>query len=209
MKALLRILCLCALPLFAQNASDSARTLRISSWPGGAELYIGERPHSFVQKSNFKSPYEIPVEKSDTAVRVTFFKAGYADTTLDIRIPNPGKNFVWISLREETDILNLEFQDAIFERRKDRTVGKVLFASSLVPFALAGTFAGLSVSKFHDADDAKEKIEKSIIREGEKYRSFERDFSDSKKSGKHYRTASAVSLGIGALLLATSVIFYF
>lgn len=208
MKKFFGFLCFFVAMLSAGDFSDSAKTLRISSWPLGAELYLGERPGSFVRKSPIKSPHDVPLGSSDSIVRVTLFKPGYSDTTLDIRITASKQNFTWIEL-EEADLTQIEEQEKILDRRKHRQIGKFLFASSLLPLSLTGTFAAISNFRFQDADRAREKIENSVIREGEKYRSFEKDFSDAKKSGKNYRTAAAVSLGFSALFLVSAVIFYF
>ncbi len=208
MKTVLRILGILVATLSAGDLPDSARTLRISSWPSGAELYLGDRPGSFVKKAPLGSPCEIRLGRSDTLVRATLFKPGYSDTTLDIRIADFPRSFAWIEL-QEADLDRIELQEQILDRRKNRQVGKVLFASSLVPLALAGTFAALSEAHFHDAEKARKKIENSVIREGDAYRSFERKFSDAKESGKNYRTAAAVSLGFSALFLVSAVIFYF
>lgn len=208
MKKVLGIFLALLAELSASDISDSARTLRISSWPIGAELYLGNRPGSFVRKSPIKSPHEIRLGNSDTTVRVTLFKPGYSDTTLDIRVSAFPQNFTWIEL-EEADLDRIESQEKILDRRKDRQTGKILFVSSLLPLSLSGTFAVLSQIRFQDADRAREKIEKSVIRKGERYRTFEKEFSDAKKSGKDFRTAAAVSLGFSALFLVSAVIFYF
>ncbi len=208
MRKILKILFLLVATLSAGDLSDSTRTLRISTWPSGAELYLGSRPGSFARKAPFKSPQEIRLEDADTVVRVTLFKPGYSDTTLDIRIADSPQSFAWIELKE-ADLDKIEFQEKILDRRKNRQVGKILFASSLVPLALAGTFAALAEVHFQDAEKARKKIEKSVIREGDEYRAFERKFSDAKERGKDFRKAATVSLGFSALLLASAVIFYF
>ncbi len=204
----LQILFLLAATLSASDPSDSTRTLRISTWPSGAELYIGNRPASFARKAPFRSPHELRLESADTVVRATLFKPGYSDTTLDIHVADFPHSFAWIAL-EEADLYKIELQEQILDRRKNRQVGKILFASSLVPLALAGTFAAIAESRFQDAEKARKKIENSVIREGKAYRSFERTFSNAKESGKNYRTAAIVSLGFSALFLVSAVIFYF
>ncbi len=208
MKKVFGFLCFFVATLSAGDFSDSAKTLRISSWPLGAELYLGERPGSFVRKSSIKSPYDFRLENSDSIVRVTLFKPGYSDTTLDIRVTASPQSFAWIEL-EEADLDKIEIQEQILDRRKKRQIGKILFASSLLPLSLTGTFAAISALRFRDADRAREKIENSVIREGEEYRSFEKKFSDAKKSGKNYRAAAGVSLGFSALFLVSAIIFYF
>ncbi len=208
MKKFFGILCILFATLSASDVSDSTRTLRISSWPIGAEIYPEKRPESFVRKSDAKTPHEIALGMSDTIIRVTLFKPGYADTTLDIRAPFP-RNFAWIALSEESDLEKIEWQEKILAKRENRRTGKILFASSLVPLSLAGTFAVLSEFNFRDASDSKKKIERSVIREGKNFHELQKDFSDSRRRGKNYRTAAAVSLGIGSLLLASAIIFHF
>ena len=208
MKKVFGILCFFVAALPASDFSDSARTLRISSWPLGAELYLGDRPGSFVRESSCKSPHDFHLERSDSIVRVTLFKPGYSDTTLDIRVTDSPQSFAWIEL-EEADLEKIEFQEKILDRRKNRHIGKILFASSLLPLSLTGTFTALSTLRFRDADRAREKIENSVIREGEEYRSSKKKFSDAKKGGKNYRTAAGVSLGFSALFLVSAIIFSF
>lgn len=208
MKKVFGFLCFFVSMLLASDFPDSTRTLRISSWPLGAELYLGERPASFVRKSSIKSPHNVPLGSSDSIVRVTLFKPGYSDTTLDIRVSASPQSFAWVEL-EEADLDKIEIQEQILDRRKDRQIGKILFASSLLPLSLSGTFAAISSHRFRDADRTRKKIESSVIREGEEYRTFEKKFSEAKKSGKDYRTAAAVSLGFSALFLVSAVIFYF
>lgn len=208
MKRILGILCILCSALSARDASDSARTLRISSWPIGAEVYPGERPESFVRNPDAATPHEITLGKSDSIVRVILFKPGYADTTLDIHVAFP-RNFVWIELSEVSDLEKIEWQEKILAERKSRRTGRILFASSLIPLSIAGTFAVLSEVDFRNAANSKKKIEGSVIREGEKFQNFEKDFSDSRRRGKNYRTAAAISLGIGSLLLASAIILHF
>ncbi len=206
MKFFLWIFSVCSL-LFAE--APATKTLRISTWPSDAEVYIGERPESFVQKSNRTTPQEIPVSDSDSLIRATFFKPGFADTTIDIQLSAPGKNFVWIELSEESDLDKMEWQKSILQEREKKWTGKILFFSGILPFALSGTFAGLAEWNFHKADEAKESLEHSVIQNGDHFQKWENDFHDKKESGKNFRTAAIVSLGIGALLWTFAAIFTF
>lgn len=206
MKFLLWILTLCPF-LFA--GESATKTLRISTWPSDAEIYIGERPESFVRQSRLVTPQEISVSDSDSLIRATFFKPGFADTTIDIRLSAPGKNFVWIELAEESDLDKMEWQKSILQEREKKWTGKILFFSGILPLALSGTFAGLAEWNFHKADEAKESLERSVIQDGERFRKWENDFHDKKESGKNFRTAAIVSLGVGALLWTFAAIFTF
>lgn len=189
--------------------TPSAKTLRISTWPAGAEVYIGKRPSNFIEASERFSPDSLSLAAEDSVVRVTFFKPGYVDTTLDIHLQAPKKNYVWIELVEETDLDRLEWQEAILHKRENKQIGKILFYSGFGPLALAGVFAGIAEYNFQSADDTRQKIEKSVIREGEHYQKLQDDFDDSRQSGKNFRTAALVSLGASALLFAAAAVFYF
>lgn len=206
MKVLLISFILLCVPIFGEAPQKS---LRISTWPAGAEVYTGKRPDSFVSKAKAVTPDSLNLSAEDSIVQVTFFKPGYADTTIDIHLRYPGKNFVWIELQEESDLDKLEWQNAIIAKRENRRIGKVLFYSGFVPLALSGAFAGIAEMKFREAEDARDKMEKSIIHESENFKNFQRDFHNEKQSGKHFRTASFVSLGISAVLFAAAAVFYF
>ena len=78
-----------------------------------------------------------------------------------------------------------------------------------IPLALSGTFFGLAEWKFHQADDTRKKIDNSLIREGKHFQQLQKDFHDDKKSGRNFRTAAFVSLGISAALLGAAAVFYF
>ena len=190
-------------------AADSTKTLRISTWPAGAEIYLGNRPESFIQNAEMHSPDSISLSPNDSTVRVTVFKPGYADTTLDIHLKSQTKNFVWIELQEESDLDKLEWQEAILNKRENRRTGKLLFFAGTIPLALSGTFFGLAEWKFHQADDTRKKIDNSLIREGKHFQQLQKDFHDDKKSGRNFRTAAFVSLGISAALLGAAAVFYF
>lgn len=204
-----RFLGLILLAASALLANDSLRTLRISTWPSDAELFIGEIPETPVRGSEFHSPFTQTVSPTDSVVRIKTFKPGYADTLIDIRLTNAQKNFVWIELQEESDMDRLEFQGQILGKRSQRKIGKAMFLSGLVPLALSGAMAGLAAASFHDARDARAKIENSLICEGDHYQGLEKSFDDKKRSGQNFRTASIVSLGVSAILFAVSAVLYF
>lgn len=209
-KWILGILLLC-MEIFAADstANHFAKTLRISTWPAGAEIYVGKRPTSFLTKSEMISPDSLNLTAADSTLRVTFFKPGYADTTIDIHLKAPTKNFVWIELVEETDLDRLEWQEAILNQRENKRIGKILFGTGFIPLALSGVFAGIAEYKFQSADDTRKKIEKSLIREGDHYQKLQDEFKDTRQSGKNFRTATFISLGASALLFAAAAIFYF
>lgn len=204
-----RFLCMIFTLASLAVANDSLHTLRISTWPSDAEIFIGEIPTNLVRESEFHSPLTQTVSPTDSVIRAKIFKPGFSDTILDIRLTNAQKNFVWIELQEETDLDRLEAQAQILGKRSQRNAAKITFLSGLVPLALSGALAGFSASAFQDAKDARAKIENSLIRDGEHYRSLEKSFDDKKRSGQNFRTASIVSLGVSALLFAVSAVLYF
>lgn len=209
-KWILGLLLLCLEIEAAESTADSLeKTLRISTWPAGAEIYVGNRPNSFIEESSLKSPDSLNLAVQDSMVRVTFFKPGFTDTTIDIHLKDPVKNYVWIELVEETDLDRLEWQEAILGKRENKRIGKILFGSGFLPLALSGIFAGIAEYKFQNADDTRVKIEKSLIREGAHYQKLQDDFKDTRQSGKNFRTASFISLGASALLFAAAAVFYF
>ncbi|MBP5247308.1 MAG: hypothetical protein J6Z31_05550 [Fibrobacter sp.] len=195
--------------IFANDSTGISKTLRISTWPADAEIYVGERPKSFIEESEMKSPDSLKLSMEDSVVRITLFKPGYTDTTIDIHLKAPTKNFVWIELVEETDLDRLEWQEAILGKREGKKIGKIFFGTGFIPLALSGIFAGIAEYKFQNAEDTKEKIEKSLIREGDHYQKLQDDFKDSRQSGKNFRRASFISLGASALLFAAAAVFYF
>lgn len=200
------LICL-LLQVFA--AADESRSLRLSTWPSHAEIYVGSRPESFAKKSSMTTPEEIPLSEGDTSLRVTFFKPGYSDTTIDIKISLPGKNFLWVELSEESDLDRLDWQNEILEERERKRWGKRFFFSGILPFALSGAFAGIAEWNFQSAENDKRFLEKSLIRSGDNFQSRKEDFHDKRERGEHFRTAAFVSLGIGALLWASAAIFTF
>jgi hypothetical protein len=203
------LIALSSLESLAADSTAVSKSLRISTWPAGAEVYLGDRPSNFIEASERHSPDSLSLTAEDSVVRVTFFKPGYVDTTLDIHLKAPSKNFVWIELVEETDLDRLEWQETILHKRENKKIGKILFYSGFGPLALAGVFAGLAEYNFQSADDSRQKMEKSVIREGEHYQKLQDDFKDSRESGKNFRTGALVSLGASVLLFAAAAVFYF
>jgi len=209
-KWILGILFLCVQIHAADSTSNRLiKTLRISTWPAGAEIYMGNRPKSFIEESKLKSPDSLNLAVEDSILRITLFKPGFTDTTIDIHLKDPAKNYVWIELVEETDLDRLEWQEAILGKRENKHIGKILFRTGFIPLALSGIFAGIAEYKFQSADDKREEIEKSLIREGAHYQKLQDDFKDTRQSGKNFRTATFISLGASALLFAAAAIFYF
>ena len=45
--------------------TPSAKTLRISTWPAGAEVYIGKRPSNFIEASERFSPDSLSLAAED------------------------------------------------------------------------------------------------------------------------------------------------
>lgn len=199
------LLCLC----LGVAAAEESRTLRISTWPSNAEIYVGSRPESFAEKSPMTTPREIPLYEGDTSLRVTFFKPGYTDTTIDVRVAIPGKSFLWVELSEESDLDRIDWQNGILEERERKRWGKRFFFSGILPFALSGAFAGIAEWNFQSAEDDKSFLEKSLIRSDGNFQSRKEDFDDKRERGEHFRTAAFVSLGVGALLWAAAAIFTF
>ncbi|MCK9181967.1 MAG: hypothetical protein M0P13_03685 [Fibrobacteraceae bacterium] len=190
-------------------AADSTRTLHISTWPSKAEIYSGTRPDDFKTKADKESPDTLIIAPNDSIIRITLFKYGYSDTTMDIHLRAPKDNYIWIVLKEEPDMAKFDIQQEVFNTRNRQAKGKILFFGSFIPLALSGTLAGLAQLEFNKAERDKDKIESSTIQSGQKFENFEDRFQKERDNGRDLKKGAAISLGIGFIMLAASAIFYF
>ena len=190
-------------------AEDSSRTLTVSTWPSHADLYLGGRPSSFTEGADFETPARIEVPADSSTLRITLFKPDYTDTTLDIHLKNQGDNYITLMLQPETDLMELDKQQSILNKREKFSAGKKFLIASAVPFMVSGILAFFADREFNEAENYGDRIQNSAIRSGDNFDKLVDREASHRKSGKDLRKYAAVSLGAGALLLVTGVVLSF
>lgn len=210
MKLFLCFFILSVSNLFAEEFQDSTFNLHVSSFPTHAELYIGERPSSFEIPGSLKTPVTLQIPSDSLWIRLTLFKTEFSDTTLDVSFKQKkGNQYLMIMLSPETNPFLLEKQQDILKKRNQREWGKNLIRTSSIPLIVSGIFAGFSAYYFNQTEQKAKRINNTWIRESSSFEKLVQNHRDDQKKGKSFRNASAVSLGISALLFSTGLYFYF
>jgi len=197
---------LCVGALHAEN--DTIRTLHIATWPAHAEVFV-ESPPTPGHAAQRTTPYALEASQDSDWVRLYLFKPGFADTTLDVRIPHNQHSYLMVHLQPETDPSALDKQTEFLQTRSRHLWGFRLLWSSTLPALLAAGFAGVAEYHYQEADTYASRIEGSVFTDGENTRYAQQQFSQSVSNGKEAMNRAKWALAGSALLLATGFILTF
>lgn len=195
---------ICVTLAFAQGE----RTLRISAWPTGTEIYIGEDSPNFANAPDYTTPATIPVPDENEFVRLTLFKPGFRDSTIEVTVPNLDSSYLMVILQEENRSYALERQDAALTKRSQKKVGNWMMLSSIIPYGIAVATFILNANANSNADDIKKDLSKHKI-ESEKTASLKHDLKEERHDAENYRKATLWSAGIGTAILAVGLYLRF
>lgn len=200
------MLLLCATAICAQEAP---KYLHISTNPSYADAYVNETRAPIASNPDVKLPGYIRVPEGESSVLVTIFKPGFSDTTISINVSQADTSYLIVALTPSFDDELLQDQQKSLMRRARRNIGhKVLFASA-VPLIASGIAAIVAHSEIKQANEKKEAIEKSLIREGDDYMNNIDKFNEHRdRANTSKNVAIGTAIG-GAIILGFGIVLSF
>ena len=199
MKKVLLIFLFFSASLFAEDSIQ----FQLSSFPPHADIYLGSRPSSFVQRPLYSTPATIRLPLDSTQVLVTLFKKDYADTTIDIKLsPNEkGEAFITIMLKQELNEKILEQQKKDLFRRAKKDYGKKVLLGT-IPASVA-TIINVLILQYHirQAEEISQEIEETIIRQNDHFNSLKDEFRHHKHHAENFKRGTVISAAATSLFL--------
>lgn len=214
---LLHLLFLCVLSFAGEAVTDTSKTevtsqkkyLHISTTPYTADVFVNKHKPDYAKKPDYISPDFIELQEKDKSVLISLFKKGYADTTIKVTLSPKDTSYFIVSLQPDYDPAHADAKDKILAKRMRRSVGRVLIGVSFIPLLTSATTAFFCNQQLNKAKDSKEKIENSLIRDGEGYNSINESFKDHRDNAKIYKKATYAGLIAGAAFLSVGLILSF
>lgn len=188
--------------------SEGERILHVSAHPANSEIYVTESYPDFSKKAEYISPAAIPVDYEAPSIRITLFKPGFRDSTIEVSIPRLDESYLMVMLQEETRDHVLEEQEKAMTKRTHRVASNWILLGSLIPYGFAVTSAILNKNANDNAEDIRKKLSNHKI-ESEKTRQLESDFRDERRSARNYRKATLWGAGVGTAILALGLYLRF
>lgn len=196
----------CAAAICAQEVP---KYLHISTNPSYADAYVDKARAPIASNPDVALPGYIRVPEGESSVLVTIFKPGYKDTTISVKISQADTSYLIVALTPSYDDEQLQYQQRSLMRRARRNFGHKLIFASAVPLIASGISAIVAHSEIKQANERKESIEKSLIRQGEEYEHNVEKFNDHRDRAN---TSKNVSIGTaigGAILLGFGIVLSF
>ena len=196
----------CAAAICAQEVP---KYLHISTNPSYADAYVDKARAPIASNPDVALPGYIRVPEGESSVLVTIFKPGYKDTTISVKVSQADTSYLIVALTPSYDDEQLQYQQRSLMRRARRNFGHKLIFASAAPLIASGISAIVAHSEIKQANERKESIEKSLIRQGEEYEHNVEKFNDHRDRAY---TSKNVSIGTaigGAILLGFGIVLSF
>lgn len=190
-------------------AQEGSKYLHISTNPSYADAYINNVRAKFASNPDVELPGFIKVPEGDANITVKLFKPGFKDTTINVTLSDADTSYLIVALTPSYDDSYLQFQQKSLMRRARRNLGHRLIIASAVPLVASGISAVISHSNITKANEKKEFVEKSIIRNGDDYISNVEDFEryrDRAQAAKNVTIGTAIA---GGILLGFGIVLSF
>lgn len=195
---------------FAQNDSlPRKKYLQITTNPIGADVYINTASPNHASNPDFRLPGYIQVPEGESSILVSLFRPEFADTAINIHLSEKDTSYLIVALRPNYDENATQEQYAELSHRYRRNIGHNLLITSAVPLAIGGIAAIVANYKIGKANDIKEKIEASLIHEGDRYNGLNRDFKDNRESAQEARNIVKLGLILGGAIFSVGLILSF
>lgn len=209
MRTVIRIVSILLLLATAVCAQDAPKYLHISTNPSYAEAYVGGTRARIASNPDVKLPGFIEVPAGDHSILVTIFKPGYKDTSIAVTLSQADTSYLIVSLTPSFDDGHLQYQQKALAHRARRNIGHKLIAISAAPLIASGIAAIVSNNEIDNAQEKKNLVEKSLIREGKEYEANQESFEDHSKSAKTSRNIAIGTLVAGGILLGFGLVLSF
>jgi hypothetical protein len=187
---------------------EKAKTiLKLHSVPSEAELYVDNSKN--LGRSSLWTTPALVYDIASGNRKLTLFKPGYRDTTIDYAVREFEINELSVNLVPESDETVLASQKHFVRHRTYRKIGRWTIGVSLGLGAAGGALLYLADKDKKDADDSKAKLEAASIRTGSEYQKL---LDENKKSSDDYKLKSTFGtalLGMSATGMVVGVILWF
>ena len=190
-------------------AEEEHRYLHISTNPSYADAYVNTTRKNFAANPDVKLPGFIEVPSGEHSVLVTIFKPGYRDTTINVTLAEKDTSYLIVSLAPSYDDVYLERQQKALSHRTRKNIGFKLAIASGVPLIASGIAALVAEYNIGKANDKKDLIEKSVIREGDEYAHNLESYSEHRDNAESAKKVSIGTLIAGAALLGFGLVLSF
>lgn len=203
MRCLSWIILLCS-ALFAQESTR----LHIDTWPSNAEVNLSIPPAAKDLHSSL-TPYVQTLVMDSSTIRLYFFKPGYHDTSITIRLkPNP-ENYVFFHLQPESDSLQLDLQNQFLRERSAKLWAQRTWISASLPAALTLLFLSQTAYAYHRAANDKEKAANSTFTGDQAYNTFVQEYQRHALEGNDAKHRAWIAAGATGLFLAAGCLINF
>lgn len=188
-----------------ETSKDGLTSLRISSDPTAAEVYIDKKPGKKVSP-NAMTPATISHLKNPS-ISVTLFKKNFADTTISLNLISGKVNQIDISL-STIGPESVSAQNNLLRERAQVKLGKACFITT--PFFLIGGAGLLYLSEEHrkKANEAGEYVNNSFSSSPE-YGTRQIQHKNETTNWKKKFYPGIALLGVGAIDCVIGCILYF
>ncbi len=180
--------------------------LKVLSEPSETEVYFNASPG----KSRWPDQVTPAVFENVQAekVKLTLFKPGYFDTSFTVNLLKNRENTVRINMNA-ADSSYSRLQHRFILQRKQRRIGLSLSIGSGI--VAAGGIAAFVLAKkdYDDALEARELLDKSVIKSGPDYEAALEENRIKSESGDSKYIKGALLSGAALIGLATGIVLYF
>lgn len=180
--------------------------LRVLTRPSDAEVYIDGKPRVGKWPDHL-TPALIDGFEEDT-VRLTIFKVGYVMREVVRPVEHNRVNEFKIALKEAPVELMRE-QKTLVKKRKQRRVGWVLTVGGVGLLAGGTTTFLLARSDYAEAEDIKDRLDRSVVHTGPEYEALVQENQDKTDSGNTKSILSYALWGAGAVASTLGLVFVF
>jgi len=195
---------------FAQESREvQKKYLQISTNPAGADVYLNTSKPDHASKPDFELPGYIQIPEGESSILVSLFRPEFADTAINIRLSEKDTSYLIVALRPNYDENATQEQYAELSHRYRRSLGHKLLFTSIVPLAVSGVAAIIANYEIGKAKESKDKIENSLIREGDSYTQLNKDFNDFRESAQDAKSVMKFGLILGGTIFAAGIVLSF
>lgn len=195
---------------FAQDdLKPQAKYLQITTNPIGADVYINTSRPDHASKPDYQLPGYIKVPEGESSILVSLFRPEFADTSINIHLSDKDTSYLIVALRPNYDETATQEQYAELSHRYRRSIGHNLLFTSAIPLAAGGIAAIIANYKIGKAKEVKEKIEDSLIHEGDNYNDLNREFKDYREAAQEAKGFVKFGLILGGTIFAAGLILSF
>lgn len=182
--------------------------LTIQSVPSGAECYLDEMPSLSLMPTMYTDTTLIDI-RPGVDRQVSFFKAGYHDTSLTVTVDAFMPNLISVDLRPiAEDLDKMQYQVNFKEKRKKKWIGRGLLWSSIAPILTGGILLYLAEQDWEKATDYKYAYEDAAFHSTDTDRLIEKN-KDLNRSGDQKAIAATALGSIGLILASIGLVFQF